>query len=224
MKLKLFVVLTVSLVCVTVAFTSNAASSLCRTSSWSICAGLLDGTTPPHAVDITGKVIPESSATQPDKPIILAKDSTDDKRGEFKPEAAFDHTKHSTDLLHSIDGKTVTACIVCHHTAQPSAPKGQEYLKKFDRKEILTAKQLETSKEPVQSCRACHFQESTPATAEYPPKSVKYPKSMGKDPTATLINKEAYHINCNSCHDAANNRDPTLKAPADCIDCHIKKQ
>ena len=224
MKLKLFVVLVVSLGYVTVSFTSNAASSLCRTSSWSICAVLMDGTNPPHAVDITGKAIPESSATQPDKPIILAKDSTDDKRGEFKPEAAFDHSKHTTDIIHSIDGKTVTACIVCHHTAQPSAPKGKEYLKKFDRKEILTAKQLETSKEPVQSCRACHIQASAPETDDDPPKSVKYPKSMGKDPTGKLINKVAYHINCNSCHDAAMNRDPTLKAPADCSDCHTKKQ
>lgn len=224
MKLKLFVVLVVSLGYMTVSFTSNAASSLCRTSSWSICAVLMDGTNPPHAVDIAGKVIPESSATQPDKPIILSKDSTEDKRGELKPEAAFDHTKHNSDIKYSIDGTTVTACIVCHHTAQPSAPKGKEYLKRFERKEILTAKQLETSKEPVQSCRACHIQESAPETDTNPPRSVKYPKSMGKDPTGKLNNKVAYHINCNSCHDAALNRDPTLKAPSDCYDCHVKKQ
>lgn len=229
MKLKLFVVLVVAVGYMTVSFTSNAASSLCRTGSWSICAVLIDGTNPPHAVDVTGKVIPESSATQPDKPIILAKDSLDDKRGEFKPEAAFDHTKHSTDVLHSIDGKTVTACIECHHTAQPSAPAGQKYLKRFDRKEILTAEQLETSKVPVQSCRSCHFQKSSEETADFPPKSITYPKSMGKEPSGKLFNNVAYHINCNSCHDAVMARESTvkdskIKAPADCIDCHTKKQ
>src|SRR5437899_2127832 len=154
MKLKLFIVLAVLLGYMAVSFSSTAASSLCRTSPWAICSVLLDGTSPPHAVDTGGKAIPDSSATQPDKPIILAKDSADDKRGEFKPEAAFDHTKHSTDVMYSIDGKTVTSCVECHHTAQPSGPKDQPWLNKFDRKETLTAKQLEASKDPVQSCRA----------------------------------------------------------------------
>jgi len=182
-----------------------------------------DGTNPPHAVDITGKIIPESSAIQPDQPIILAKDSLDRLRAEFKREAAFDHVKHSTDLRYSIDGKTVTACVECHHTAQPSAPKGQEYLKRFDRKDILTAKQLETSKEPVQSCRACHFQSGTEETDEFPPESVTYPKSMKKSETGRLINEIAYHVNCNSCHDAVRKRDKKALAPAGCNDCHSKK-
>ena len=220
-KLKLFVVLTVSLSYPAVTLTSSAAASLCRTNLWSICEVMPDGIDPPHAVDISGKIIPASSATQPDKPIILAKDSLDDLRGEFKPEAAFDHTKHSTDIKHSLDGKTVTACTECHHTSQPSAPKGQEYLKRFDRKETLTAQQLETSKEPVQSCRACHFQSSTEETDEFPPENVKYPKK--KHVAGKLTNDAAYHINCNSCHAAAMRRDSQLKAPSGCNDCHTKK-
>lgn len=182
-----------------------------------------DGTNPPHAVDTSGKAIPESSTTQPDKPIILSKDSEDPKWGEHKADAPFDHTKHTTDVKHSLNGTAVTACVECHHTEQPSPPAGQEYLKRFDRKEPLTAKQLEDSKQPVKSCRACHFQAATEETNEFPPKGVTYPKSLGRQPTGKLTNDVAYHINCNSCHDAAMKRDPSLKAPQACADCHVKK-
>ena len=182
-----------------------------------------DGTNPPHAVDINGKALPESGTTQPDKPLILSNDSDDAKWGPHKTDAPFDHVKHTTDTKHSVNGTTVTACVECHHTEQPSAPAGQEYLKRFERKEVLTAKQLEDSKQPVRSCRACHFQEATEETNEFPPKGVTYPKSTGKQPTGKLTNDVAYHINCNSCHDAAMKRDPTLKAPQGCTDCHVKK-
>jgi Class III cytochrome C family len=189
-----------------------------------------DGTNPPHAVDTDGKAIPESSATQPDKPIILAKDipKDDPKYGELKPEAAFDHAKHNTDPLHTMDGKTLTACVECHHTEQPSAPAGKPYLKTFNpkRTEVLTVAQLETSKEPVKSCRACHFQKKPPP-AEQPPKSVKYPKDvaklMGDDESGELDNSNAYHLRCITCHSVATDRDPKLKAPKGCPDCHIKK-
>src|SRR2546428_13922393 len=88
-------------------------------------AAFSDGTNPPHAVDTDGKAIPESSATQPNKPIILSKDSNDPKWGEcLNPNAAFDHGKHNTDAKHTIDGKTPTACIYCHHTDQPCASGG----------------------------------------------------------------------------------------------------
>ena len=82
-------------------------------------AASLDGTNPPHAVDTAGKAIPESSATQPDKPFILSKDSNDPKWGEMKPDMTFDHSKHNTDVKHTLDGKTPTACVYCHHTEQP---------------------------------------------------------------------------------------------------------
>ncbi|MBA2733235.1 MAG: cytochrome c3 family protein [Acidobacteria bacterium] len=180
-----------------------------------------DGVNPPHAVDISGKPIPESSTAMPDKPIILAKDSRSPIRGELKPEAAFDHVKHTTDLRHSLDGKTPTACVECHHTDQPSAPKGQEYLKRFERKEVLTAKQLEGSKQPVKSCRVCHFQEGAKVTVAFP--SVTYPKEMKKPAVEKLTNEQAYHINCRTCHEAAKKRDPTVKAPQTCVDCHSRK-
>ncbi|HEX8706958.1 MAG TPA: cytochrome c3 family protein [Pyrinomonadaceae bacterium] len=222
MKLKLFVILFVALGYMAVMFADQGsvpAAAVARGEA----AALLDGVDPPHAVDTAGKALPNESATQPDKPIILAKDSDDPKSGELKAEAAFDHAKHSTDAAYSLDGKTATACIECHHTDQPSAPKGQEYLKKFERKEALTAKQLEASKEPVKSCRACHFQPSAEETDEFPPKSIVYPKESGKAPSGKLTNEIAYHLNCNTCHEAARKRDPKLKAPQTCTDCHKAK-
>lgn len=251
MRLKLFVVLVVTLGYLTVLLAcnrtptasltqdsntkanSNAAAntnsaapgSSNTTASSNAAPPATDGGNPPHAVDTSGHVIPNASATQPDKPIILAKDSENTKAnsGELKPEAAFDHVKHSTLPEYSLDGKTVAACVDCHHTDQAAAPKGQEFLKKFERKETLTAKQLEASKEPVKSCRACHFQASAEETDEYPPKSVTYPPEMNRPPSGKLTNEIAYHLNCNTCHDTAKKRDPKTKAPQACADCHTAK-
>jgi cytochrome c553 len=210
MKSRSLVILVIALGCLSVAVAYNTAASL-------------DGINPPHALDTAGKTIPDSSATQPDKPIILSKDSNDPKWGEFKPDATFDHTKHNTDVTHTLDGKTLTACVYCHHTEQPMPVAGKPYLKKSVRTEVLTAAQLETSKQAVNSCRHCHFQEATAATDEFPPKSVKYPREMGLPPSGKLTNDNAYHLRCIACHDAAMKRDSKLKAPQGCGDCHSKK-
>jgi hypothetical protein len=210
MKTRSLVILVVALGCLSVAVAYNTAASV-------------DGTNPPHAVDTAGKTIPDSSAMQPDKPLILSKDSKDPKWGEFKPEMTFDHSKHNTDVKHTLDGKTPTACVYCHHTEQPTPVAGKPFLKKSERSEVLTAAQLETSKQPVNSCRHCHFQEGTEATDEFPPKSVKYPREMGLPPSGKLTNDNAYHIKCMTCHDAAVKRDSALKAPLGCGDCHVKK-
>src|SRR5712664_3274938 len=214
MKWKLPVVLVLMLGCFAVAVVYSTTASL-------------DGVNPPHAVDTDGKTVPESSATQPDKPIILSKDIRDDKYGELKPEAAFDHTKHNTDVMHTLDGKTLTGCVYCHHTEQPMPVAGQPYLKKSERSDVLTSAQLETSKQAVNSCRKCHFQKSTPATDEFPPKSVRYPRELAKQigmmESGELTNDNAYHNRCITCHDLATKRDSTLKAPTGCPECHIKK-
>jgi len=210
MKTRSLVILVVALGCLSLTVAYNTASSF-------------DGQNPPHAVDTAGKTIPESSATQPDKPIILSKDSHDPKWGELKPDKTFDHTKHNTDVKHTLDGTTPTACVYCHHTEQPVPVAGKPYLKKSERSEVLTAAQLETSKQPVNSCRHCHYQEATAPTGEYPPKGVKYPREMGLAPSGTLTNDNAYHVKCISCHDAAVKRDPQLKPPQACGDCHVNK-
>jgi hypothetical protein len=183
----------------------------------------VDGETPPHAKYTDGTPVPLSSAVQPDKPMILSLDSNDPKWGPMKPDMTFDHTKHNTDLKHAIDGKTLNACVYCHHTDQPSASGGEPYFKRFERKAVLTAAQLESSKEAVKGCRNCHFQEATEETAEFPPKGVVYPKETGKPPSGKLTNDTAYHTKCISCHETAMKRDATLKAPTGCADCHVKK-
>ncbi|HKQ52095.1 MAG TPA: cytochrome c3 family protein, partial [Pyrinomonadaceae bacterium] len=180
MKLKLFVLLLAAVAAVGIPACNTKPPSAALVNSSAPqpppAPPLPDGVDPPHAVDTAGKAIPNESATQPDKPIILAKDSDDPKSGELKPDAAFDHVKHSTLPLYGADGKTVAACVDCHHTDQPSSTIG--FLKKFERKEVLKTAQLEASKEPVKSCRACHFQPSAEETDEYPPASVTYPADL----------------------------------------------
>jgi hypothetical protein len=223
MKLRKLAILLVMVGCVTMTVMYSSTASSRFADKVLNAKALIDGTDPPHAVQIDGKALPDSSATQPEKPVILSKDSKDPKYGELKPEAAFDHTKHNTDVMHTLDGKTPTACVYCHHTEQPMPVAGHPYLKKSERSQALTATQLETSKQPVNSCRHCHFQPATEETAEYPPKSVTYPKEARKPPSGKLTNDTAYHTRCISCHDAAMSRDPKLKAPQGCADCHVKK-
>ncbi|HEX8846936.1 MAG TPA: cytochrome c3 family protein [Pyrinomonadaceae bacterium] len=185
------------------------------------------GVDPLHAVDLNGKTIPIEGVWEPnDKPIILAKDSKKKKAdsGELKPTAAFDHLKHSTLAIYGADGKTVPTCVECHHTDQPSAPPGLEYLKLFERKAVLTSKQLKDSNEPVKSCRACHFQALfRTADRQTSPASVTYPPAMKREPSGRLDNETAYHLNCNTCHEAARARTPpSTKAPGtkECAVCH----
>ena len=224
MKLKLFVILIAALAFLMVAACNSAPPTASLVNNPAPASAPPDGVDPPHAVDTSGKASPNEGTTQPDKPIILAKDSEKAKEnsGELKPEAAFDHVKHSTLANYGLDGKAVASCVDCHHTDQPSAPATTAFLKKFERKEVLTAKQLEASKQPVKSCRACHFQASAEETDEYPPASVTYPKEMNRPPSGKLTNEIAYHNNCIVCHEAAKKRDAKIKAPVTCADCHTK--
>ena len=75
MKPKLTAILIVMFWFVAIAALYSDASSLSHTKSTS--EAWLDGTNPPHAVDTSGKAIPDSSAVQPDKPIILSKHAQD---------------------------------------------------------------------------------------------------------------------------------------------------
>ena len=209
MKTRSLAILVIALGCLSIAVAYSTASSF-------------DGQNPPHAVDTAGKTIPESSATQPDKPIILSKDSKDPIYLELKPEAAFDHTKHNTDPVRTLDGTTPPACVYCHHTEQPMPVAEHSYLTKSERKEVLTAKLLEApGVQAVNSCRHCHFQvdEGSPAKVKYP-KGTEPQDAKGE---AVLTNRVAYHVKCISCHIASAQRDPKLKGPQGCADCHVKK-
>ncbi len=147
------------------------------------------------------------------KEVVLDKDSQSDKYGEV----AFNHETHST-KNYTADGKAMIACTVCHHTDQPAAAM-KPPLKTSERKVALT---LEALKAPdalgVKTCRSCHLQAGDDSK-EIP--SVAY---EGKPAPTKLNNEIAYHLNCNTCHDAAIAARPVLKGKIpgtnDCTKCH----
>ncbi len=146
------------------------------------------------------------------KEVTLSKDSKDPKA----KAVLLTHEAHAT-KNYSEDGKSVIACTVCHHTDQPkSALTG--VLKASEREVILTSKSLqEAAAAPVKTCRECHAQTGA-KPAEWPAiPTVKYPD---EDDETTLTNDEAYHRNCNTCHDMVKKRDAATKAPTTCAGCH----
>lgn len=137
-------------------------------------------------------------------------------------EVPFSHETHAF-KPYSPDGKSVVGCVECHHTDQPkSAMKSP--LVTSEREVSLTLESWKASPQKVNECRFCHFQDGgvpddkTMPTALY----TEGGKSIKKD----LNNELAYHINCNTCHDAAAKLRPELKkkpgfaTTQDCLICH----
>lgn len=137
-------------------------------------------------------------------------------------ESPFDHENHAF-KNYSPDGKSPVACIECHHTDQPkSALKPPLFTSERD--VVLTMEAYQASNQKVSECRSCHFQEgNVPDGKEMP--TATYTDG-GKTVTKSLNNELAYHINCNTCHDAAFKLRPELKKMAgfattkDCTICH----
>lgn len=129
-------------------------------------------------------------------------------------EVAFDHDTHAFQK-YSPDGKTVVGCVECHHTDQPKSALKPPLLTS-ERDVILTLATWQKSSQKVSSCRSCHFQDG----------EVPDDKEMPTDGTRELHNENAYHINCNTCHDAAAAARPELKKKKgfatanDCMICH----
>jgi cytochrome c553 len=159
----------------------------------------------------------------PQKTYVLSKDSKNPK-GAPVP---FNHETHST-KNYNIDGTAPIGCVECHHTDQPAAEAAKRPPLKTahpaDRTTTLTADLLskDAAAPDVLSCRACHEQEGKKPRllAENPP--VTYEGDT--DPTI-LNNEEAYHRNCNTCHDLAVEKRPALKIPTSqqCTQCHTGK-
>jgi cytochrome c553 len=159
--------------------------------------------------------IPKESKEQPKK-VTLSADSLDDKWGAV----AFDHETHSL-KNYNPDGKSVTACVECHHTDQP-----KENLKAplvtSERNVVLTAEVLkDAAAGPVKSCRSCHLQAGDD--------SKPLPVITKEAKQVKLDNEVAYHTNCFVCHDAAIKARPELAAkisgsdPKGCVKCHVAK-
>ncbi len=137
-------------------------------------------------------------------------------------EVPFDHDTHAS-AKYSPDGKSVVGCAECHHTDQPKSAL-KPPLVTSERDVTLTMASWQASPQKVSECRACHFQDGsvpdnkTMPTATY----VDGGKSVVKD----LNNELAYHINCNTCHDAAFAARPEVKkkpgfaTSKDCMICH----
>jgi len=152
------------------------------------------------------------------KKFQLATDSQDEHG-----EVAFDHDSHAY-KQYSPDGKSVMGCTECHHTNQPkSALKPPDKTSTSDAPLTLAAFQ---AGQKVQNCRTCHFQDgNVPEGKEMPQATYTVD---GNSVTKDLNNQLAYHINCNTCHDAALAARPELKSKPgfagskDCMICHKK--
>lgn len=151
------------------------------------------------------------------KSFILGKDSqTEDG------EVPFDHESHSS-KMYSPDGKSAIACVECHHTDQPKSAL-KPPLSTSERDVTLTLASWQASSQKVNECRTCHFQSGAIPEGKSLPAATY--TERGKEVTKDLNNELAYHINCNTCHDAAAKLRPELKSKpgfatgVDCKTCH----
>lgn len=153
--------------------------------------------------------------------------STDSKKDKTKSiSVPFSHVNHAT-KNYSVDGTRPIACVECHHTDQPAAEAAKHPPLKTaypaDRTGTLTAETAKDPKTPkVDNCRACHAQEGTkPKIGDAIPE-VTYEGDT--DPTI-LDNEQAYHRNCNGCHDQATELRKIKTAPTnnECSKCHTGK-
>jgi Zn ribbon nucleic-acid-binding protein len=164
----------------------------------------------PAAGNASGKKIPRS--------FTLGTDSLDSEKGEV----AFDHDSHAFQK-YSADGQSVMACVECHHTDQPKSAL-KPPLSTSERDQTLTLAYWQTANIKVTHCRDCHFQSGNVPEGKQQPKATYTEGS--KSTTKTLDNQLAFHINCNTCHDAAAKLRPELtKKPGfavskDCMRCH----
>lgn len=138
-------------------------------------------------------------------------------------DVAFNHDNHAF-KNYSEDLKSPVACVMCHHTDQPKSALTPPLITS-DRDQVMTYEVWLASSLPVATCRSCHFRPDEVPSGKTMPKAT-YPN--GK--TKVLDNKEAYHINCNDCHDRAYKLNPSLKKKpgfatgADCLVCHLENK
>jgi hypothetical protein len=137
-------------------------------------------------------------------------------------EVAFNHENHAF-MKYSPDGTAVMGCVECHHTDQPKSALKPPLLTS-ERDVTMTFETWKASSQKVSDCRACHFQDGNVPEGKEMPKATY--TDTGKSVTKALNNQLAYHINCNTCHDAAVKVRPDLKKKPgfatgkDCAICH----
>lgn len=161
----------------------------------------------------------DASAQDTKKPQETYTLATDAKLGPV----TFSHINHIT-KNRNLEGTGPSACIECHHTAQPAAEAAKHpplhTVWPADRTTTLTAEIL--AKDPNAAgavCRDCH------ARAETKPKllpeipQIKF--SVGTE-LITLTNQQAFHRNCAGCHDeiVKTRTDVTPPTSKKCTACH----
>jgi hypothetical protein len=96
-----------------------------------------------------------------------------------------------------------------------------------ERDEVLTFDSWKKSTKEVSKCRTCHFQDGNVPEGKVMP-TATYTEG-DKQVTKNMNNEIAYHINCNTCHDAAFKLRPELKQKKnfstgkDCLICHVEQ-
>jgi hypothetical protein len=160
--------------------------------------------------------VPAGNKTIPDA-FTLGKDSVS-----AYGESPFNHKNHAF-LNYSPDGKSVIGCATCHHTDQPKSALTPPLVTSH-RDVVLTMAVFQSSDLKVMGCRTCHFQEGSVPEGKEMAQAIL--TKDGKEETKEYNNEEAYHINCNTCHDAAFSMRPELKkkpgfaTTKDCNTCH----
>lgn len=182
--------------------------------AFAYAALLVAGHQPLTAAALSPAPQEKESKTQP-KEVTLGKDSQSDKWGEV----AFNHENHST-KNYSPDETKPIGCTECHHTDQPAANL-KPPLKTSERNAVLTTELLKAADAaPVKTCRACHLQVGDDS------KQIPVVTYAGQPNPVKLTNENAYHNNCNTCHDAVIKLKPALKGKLggsgqqDCSLCH----
>lgn len=168
-------------------------------------------------------VKPPSAAASGDKKMAKSFTLGKDSFSEYG-QVPFDHETHAF-KNYSPDGKSPVGCVECHHTDQPKSTLKPPLLTS-ERDVALTFDSWKASNQKVNECRFCHFQDGlVPDDKEMP--TADYTDG-GRTTTKDLNNELAYHINCNTCHDAAFKARPELKGKKgfatskDCLVCHTQ--
>lgn len=167
----------------------------------------------------TSSVTFDVSAQDTKKPQDVYRLATDAKLGPV----TFSHINHTT-KNRNLEGTGPSACIECHHTAQPAAEAAKHPPLKTawpaDRTTTLTTELL--AKDPTAAgavCRDCHGRAET--KPKLLPENPQIKFATGTE-LVTLTNQQAYHRNCSGCHDEIVKTRTDVSPPTSkkCTACH----
>ncbi len=135
----------------------------------------------------------------------------------------FSHVNHTT-KNRNLEGTGPSACIECHHTAQPAAEAAKHPPLKTvwpaDRTTTLTTELLAKDPNAVGAlCRDCHSRAD--AKPKLLPEIPQIKFQVGTE-LVTLTNQQAFHRNCAGCHDESvkTRKDVSPPTSKKCTACH----